>query len=216
MGVAQALAQTAASANTYQMLQRPGADNVCAEPSDPRAVSAAIDPCVDRLVRSDVSQDLGILQDDSAPPATPEPPSSTDVKPFAVRAPNGGATSWAPMAVRTRAPGPPDQWQDPPGLTVLRLPPEASPANGADNDETPLSESAPLATTAQGLARARLRREKALKQRQLTSSEKAEAQVCRQLLLSPLECRQKLKQQKLTATAHRTGAATTSLQKSTR
>ena len=212
-----ALAQDAPSVSDAYDAWQPARPNnaVCSEPSAPQAVHAAVDRCVDSLVRSDLEHELGILRDDAVVPDDPDLPNSPDMKPFTTRAGTTGASSWAPMALRRQKPQAASQSQGATDPFVLRLPSSASLSNTTDIDETLPSESVPPSTIAQGLARARHQREVARTQRHLTLPDTTQDQVCRQLHLSQLECRLKLKDQKVAATSHCTDAVSTSRQKHT-
>ncbi|SRR5579875_349037 len=222
-----AMAQNATRASGTAAARQPQAldpATVCSEPSDPRAVSADVNLCVDRLVKADVQDVPGARVDRSLfPDNDPELLSPPQGNLPAPRPKAPSLTSWGPSPSFT-------SWGLQPGLTLWgprpanagALPPEADKAVS----EAPVSPAAPLpeaplltdttiipdepspdhdssSVPRWKLKRAQAREEEERRRRLSRELQKRFDAQCRQLHLSDLQCRLKLNSDPLAAVTDR-------------
>jgi len=190
--------------------------NPCSEPSNPQVVNAGVDRCADALVKAEVQEIPGIRLDETAVPQDdPELLLSPDQQGLGSRAHVQGATSWAPKAVRPQKTLLPPLQQSSGEEFVVRLP-QVNTSTGEETGEALPSEIAPLNPVRRRLARNRVQKRDATKHPHSHTSEQNPDPACRPLQLSPLECRLKLKEQKLSATNHFATSPAASARKATR
>jgi hypothetical protein len=185
---------------TAKAVQLQSIDSIfCSEPLNPQAVSAAVNLCMDRLVRADVQEIPGVRLDLNVVPANdPELLATPGQNQFASRPQLAGATLWGPQAIRARGleaiptVSGPDSW------SAVQLPAAPILAPTEIDNSAPL-DFASASTLARKLSRARSRKQVQEKQHQSRQLQKDLGDHCRQLHLSDLECRLTLKTQKLSA-----------------
>jgi hypothetical protein len=188
---------------------------VCSEPSDPRAVNAEVNLCVDRLVKADVQDVPGVLLDRNVFPYNdPEMLSPPQENLSAPRPKVSSVTSWGPQPGFT-------SWGPRPANVDASQPesnqpvPEAMPSPTLQLPEPPLlddttvtqDQTSPASGSAAELQwkrkRARAREAEEDRRRQSREQQKRFEAQCRRLHLSNLECRLKLKSDPLAAITDR-------------
>jgi len=176
----------------------------CPEPSNPQAVAAEVNLCNDRLIDADVQDIPGARLDlNVVPQNDPELLAAPDENQFPSPARPPGATSWSPHATLATASIATPAVSRSTGPSVLQpsAAPALAPAEAAGNSSFDL---ASASTLARKLTRNRLRTQEEARLRQSRQQQKDLNQVCRQMHLSDLECRLKLKAPKLATIGHQT------------
>ncbi len=211
---AQSVPGTAAAAAVGQQRSRP--TTVCSELTDPRAVNADVNLCVDRLVKADVQDVPGARVDRNVSLYNdPELLSPPQENLFAPRpkvpsvtswGPQPGFTSWGPKPAKLEIPQPepdepvPEATSSP--TLQLSEPSLLTDATVIQNEPSPGL--GPVPDTQWKLKRARAQKAEEDRRRQSHEQQKRFETHCRQLHLSDLECRLKLKSEPLTAITDRT------------
>ena len=168
----------------------------CSEPPHPQSVDTEVDLCVNALVKANVQDTPGVRLDVTVLPENdPELLASPDESQFASRPQLPDATSWShqpigsPVLETAPVPAPPAAQLPVPSATLSA----AEPGDGSSIDLASLS------TPGRKLARARIRTQEEARQRQSRQLQKDLNEQCRQMHVSNLECRLKLKNQKVSA-----------------
>jgi hypothetical protein len=181
----------------------------CSEPPYPQSVNGEVNICVDALVKADVQDTPGLrLVVTVLPENDPELLTSPYANRFTSRSPPPGATSWSqqpigsPVLETAPVPAPPAAQLPVPSATLSA----AEPGDGSSIDLASLS------TQDRKLARARILTQEEARQRQSRQLQKDLNEQCRQMHGGDLECRSKLKSQKLATSGHRTALANSSWQ----
>jgi hypothetical protein len=212
---AQSAARVTRGAAAARQPQVPDPASVCSEPSDPRAVNADINLCVDRLVKADVQDVPGVGLDLNVFPYNdPELLSTPQENLFAPRpkvpsftswVPQPGSTSWGPRPANVEVLQPePDE----PAPEKMPSPTVQAPGMPLLTDTTATLDElspglGPMPDTQWKLKRARARKAAEDKRRQSREQQKRFETHCRQLHLSDLECRLKLKSEPLASITDR-------------
>jgi hypothetical protein len=184
----------------------------CSEPPHPQSVNAEVDLCVNALVKTDVQETPGVRLDVTVLPENdPEMLAMPDPNEFPSRAPLTRTTSWGPPAIGVQklstsralsesARPPPEQFS---AIAILAS------TEVQDNASLDLTKASELD---RNLARARIRKQEEARLRQSRQLQRDLNEQCRQMHLSTLECRLKLKDQKLATVGHRAVPANSSRQ----
>jgi hypothetical protein len=172
--------------------------SLCTLPSIPRAASAAVDRCVSRLIKADVQDMPGARVDVNLTTRHDDQTvSPLDAIQFAARPQPRVATSWGVSPTEIDAPG---------STAALSIGAKPSPPSSLFGSSPPIitasAEGSPpdagsAATLNRKLTRLLVRKQEEAKLRQTREAERSLAQECQQLHLSELECKLKLREQKL-------------------
>jgi len=174
----------------------------CSEPANPQALNAEVNLCIDRLVKAYVQDIPGArldvtvsLQNDLELLPTP------DENQLAPRTQPVRATSWSPQAMRTQGLATAPAFSESATSSAVHLPAVTIWASTEIEDSASLT-FASASTLDRKLTRARLRTQEEAKLRQSRQLQRDLNEHCRQMHLSNIECRLKLKNQKLSAIGH--------------
>jgi hypothetical protein len=192
--------QTSGTQHIGNRAQPADSSNVfCLEPADTSAVNAAVDLCLDRLVKTDVQELPGTRVNLSILPADDPELLAIPVPIQPARVPQ--ASSWKPQTEQSGSldRGPELQTDQP---AALQLPP--LPITGwSDNTDTNFSELS-RSGIQQKLARATIRAQEEEQRRRWRNQQNSFHHQCSRLHMSDLECRLGLRQQHLSALSHPT------------
>lgn len=204
---AQSLPPPAGPAKAIQLQSTDGIS--CSAPPPPQSVNAEVNLCVDALVQADVQDTPGIRLDVTVLPENdPEVLASPYANQFTSRSPPPGATSWSQQLIRS----PVLETAPAPALPAAQLPVLPATLSAAEPGDRPSIDLASLSTQDRKLARAHIRTQEEARLRQSRQRQKDLNEQCRQMHGSNLECRLKLKSQKLATSGHRTALANSSQQ----
>lgn len=207
---AQSLPSPAGPAKAIQLQSTEGLS--CSEPPHPQSANAEVNLCVDALVRADVQDTPGARLDVTVLPENdPELLPTPDEQQFASRAQPARATTWSPQAMRAQELATAPTFSESASSSAVYLPAVAIPASTEVDDSVSLDPAA-ASTLDRKLARARFRTQEESKLRQSRQLQRDLNEQCRQIHLSNLECRLKLKDQKLATVGHRAVPANSSRQ----
>lgn len=198
--LAQSVSPTTGAARAMQL--QSANSTFCPEPPNPQAVSAAVNLCMDCLIRADVQDVPGVRLDQNVLPGNdPELLAIPEQNQFASRPQMAGATSWRPLAIRPQRLGATPTLSGPASSSAVQLPALAILAS-TEVDNSVSLDFAYASTLDRKLSRARSRKQAEEQRRQSRELQKDLGEQCRQLHLSDLECRLKLRTQKLSAIGH--------------
>jgi hypothetical protein len=190
-------------AGTVQAMQQPSTESIlCLEPSSPQAVAAAVELCVDRLVKANTQEIPGARLDVAALPENDlELLSTPDQNQFVSPPRPPGVTSWSPKAIAIQPLATTPAISESPGSSALQLPAVTILASTEVDDSASL-DLVSASSLDRKLNRARVRAQQEARLRRARQAQKDLDQQCRQMHLSNLECRLKLKNQKQSPLGH--------------